>query len=58
MNLPKIISDYWTTKTMFYRPDPLGYCIIQMDMDRVMKYMRMSLEEKQIYKGRTVFKLF
>ena len=52
MNLPKIVSDYWYTELIFYRPDPLGYCIIQLDMHRVMKYMRMSLDEKQRYKGR------
>jgi len=52
MNLSKIVSDYWTTRLMCYRPDPLGYCVIQMDMYRVDKYMRMTLEEKQIYKGR------
>jgi len=52
MNLPQIVSDYWHTRLIFHRPDPLGYYVIQQDMYRVMKYMRMSLDEKQRYKGR------
>ena len=51
MNLPQIVSDYWTTRTMFYRPDPLGYCVIISDMIRVEKYMKMPLLERQRMKG-------
>lgn len=51
MNLPKIISEYWTTRRFFYRPDPLGYCVIQIDMYRVQKYLKMTLEERQMSKG-------
>jgi hypothetical protein len=54
MNLPKIVSDYWHTGLIFYRPDPLGYYVIQQDMYRVMKYMKMPLDEKQRYKGRKI----
>ncbi len=51
INLQKIVSDYWTTRIMFYRPDPLGYLIIQNDMFNVMRISKMSVIERQIEKG-------
>lgn len=50
VDLQTMVSDMWGI--LFTRPDPLGYCIIQMDMYRVMKISSMSLDEKQRYKGR------
>ena len=51
MDLPKIISDYWTTRQFFYRPDPLGFCVIQIDMFETIRKMKMSVVERQIEKG-------
>ncbi len=53
MNLPKIVNDMWMTRLLFYRPDPIGYCIIQMDMHRVVEYSKLSVEERQRLKGYT-----
>lgn len=49
VDLPKIVSDMWGI--LFSRPDPLGYCIIMMDMYNVMRISRMSVIERQIEKG-------
>ena len=51
MNLPKIVSDYWITRRFFYRPDPLGFCVIQIDMFETMRKMKMSVVQRQIEKG-------
>lgn len=51
MNLVQIVSDNWKTELYFYRPDPLGYCVIISDMIRVEKYMKMPLLERQRMKG-------
>lgn len=51
MNLPKIVSDMWLTRLLFYRPDPLGFCVIQMDMYNVVRISKMSVIERQIEKG-------
>lgn len=51
MNLPKIVSDNWMTRQFFYRPDPLGFCVIQIDMFKTVRLMKMSLIERQIEKG-------
>lgn len=51
MNLPKIISDYWLTRQFFYRPDPLGFCVIQTDMFETMRKMKMSVVQRQMAKG-------
>ena len=53
MSLEKIVSENWNTRRFFYRPDSLGYCVIISDMIRTDKYLKMTLEEKQKYKGRT-----
>ena len=36
---------------MCYRPDPLGFCVIQRDMYNVMSICKMSVIERQIEKG-------
>jgi hypothetical protein len=51
MNLSKIISDYWITRQFFYRPDPLGFCVIQIDMFETMRKMKMSVVQRQMAKG-------
>jgi len=51
MNLPKLISDKWNTRLYFYRPDPLGFCVIQKDMYNVVRISKMTVEERQIEKG-------
>lgn len=51
MNLSKIVSDNWNTRLFFYRPDPLGYCVIISDMIWTEKYMKMPLLERQRLKG-------
>lgn len=51
MNLPKIVSDYWLTEQFFFRPDPLGFCVIQIDMFETMRKCKMSVIERQIEKG-------
>jgi len=52
LNLEQIVSEEWYTKSYFYRPDCLGYCVIISDMIRFDKYLKMTLEEKQRFKGR------
>ena len=49
VDYPKIVSDMWNI--LFHRPDPLGFCIIQMDMHNVMRISKMSVIERQIEKG-------
>jgi hypothetical protein len=49
VDYPKIMSDIWGI--LFHRPDPLGFCIIQMDMYNVMRIGKMSVIERQIEKG-------
>jgi hypothetical protein len=51
MNLPKLLDDMWKDRMLFYRPDPLGYCIIISKMISVQKYNEMSVEERQRIKG-------
>lgn len=51
VDYPKIVSDLWTTGLMCYRPDPLGFCVIQIDMYNVMRLCKMSVIERQIEKG-------
>ena len=51
MNLAKMVSDIWTTRLLFYRPDPLGFYVIINDMNRYQRYLEMSVEERQIEKG-------
>jgi hypothetical protein len=51
VNYPKIISDMWHTKRLFYRPDPLGFCVIQMDMYNLVRIIKMPLIERQKMKG-------
>jgi len=36
---------------LIHRPDPLGYCIICMDMYNVVRISKMSVIERQIEKG-------
>lgn len=51
VDYPEIVSNLWTTRLLFYRPDPLGYCVIISDMIRFQAYSKLSVEERQRLKG-------
>jgi len=45
-----IVNELWNAR-LFYRPDPLGYYIIMMDIYNVIRISKMSVIERQIEKG-------
>lgn len=51
MNLPKLLDSLWKERLLFYRPDPLGYCVIMNKMIQTQNYNQMSVEQRQITKG-------
>jgi len=45
-----MFNQVWDLR-LLYRPDPLGYCIIIMDIYNVIRISKMSVIERQKEKG-------
>lgn len=46
----KMFEEVWDAG-LIHRPDPLGYCILMLDMHNVIRVSKMSVIERQIEKG-------
>lgn len=51
VDYPKLLDVMWTTRLLFWRPDPLGFCMIMQDFVKMQEYLELSVEERQRRKG-------